>query len=284
MVYVPPTLPAIGENSDLQNSFETSERGNTAQKVYIQDQTTDSLDVPFLKTKFQTTLEVIATVGSRFITVPTGIGTSFTANITNADGVGDIVELANGETFMQARVIGIVDDVIELEDQVNHAYVADTVVLVSSDNLLIDGSITPQIFSILPLPTQSGDLTRIILRMEATADQDSGTFGPLDALRVGVQVRKKRSNGDFKNIINFKTNGEFVAKCFDNNFLPNNGNNVRLFVARLTWAGVSKHGVVQRLEGELGEELQVVISDNLTGASFIRFTLAVQGHELQETL
>lgn len=277
------TLPPVGELADFRQSFETTARGGVGLGVYVQDQTTDSLDIPFLAEKTQLTLAADTVRGDRFLTLEVGEGASVTASIVDGDGKGDIVELANSTIFMQARVIGVVGDVIELDDPVNHVYLSGSTVFISTDNLIVDGSGigNEKIFTVLPLPTQAGDLTRVILRMEANVVQDSGTLGPLAALRVGVLIRRKKGNGDYKNLINFKTNGDFLAKCFDHTFLPNNGNGIRLFVARLTW---TKMGVAQRIDGALNEELQVVIQDNLVDGSFLKFTLALQGHELQENL
>jgi len=195
--------------------------------------------------------------------------------------IGNLIEIGAASIFIQARVLGIATDTIEIESPMNHVFLDGANVSIKSDDLLIDGSVTPQVFSLSPETAQIGDITRIVLRMEATADMDSGTFGPIAALTNGVVIRIKRQTGDFVNIINFKTNGDFVAECYDNQFLPNNGQGMRLLVARMTWAGQERHGVVQRLDGALNEELQVVIQDDLTGVTFTSFTLIAQGHEIQ---
>ncbi len=241
--------------------------------VNIQDQTTQSLNLLFNRDLDTTTLDGATTLNSRFFDVLAGDGSKFT--------VGNLIEIAEGTRFIQARVLGIVTDTIEIDSPINNVYADLTVVTIKDDNLNVDGSVTPQVFAVSPETGQLGDVTRMILRCEGTSDMDSGTFGTLPPLTNGVVIRKKLANGDFINIMNFKTNGDFVSQSFSHDFLPNNGNGVRLFVGRITWAGQEKHGVVQRLDGTTGEELQCVIQDDLTGISLTVFTLAVQGHEVQ---
>lgn len=251
-------------------SFETSDRGNTAVKTFIQDQTSQSLDLPFTQDVVTTTLDGSPTRGSRFFDVVSA------ASIA----AGHIIEIGDASAFIQARVLGIVSNTLEIDSPMTRAFAGGSNVVVKTDNLLVDGSVTPQVFAVSPEPPQNGDITRVIVRMEASTVMDSGTFGPVPALTNGCVVRVKLQNGDFRNIINFKSNGEFISHCFDNEFLPNNGNNIRLVTERLTWAGQSKHGVTQRVDGARGEELQIVIQDDLTDLTFLTFSIANQGHEV----
>lgn len=281
-------MPHIIPPASIESVIEVSARGNMSQAVSVQDQTTDSLSIPFLKELDTATLAVTTTVNDRFFDVDPGEGVKFTA--------GDIVEFANTVTFLQARVLSIATDTIKLDQPINHAYALGSTLFISTDNLLVDGRLVadggtaggPQVFSVLPLPTQSGDITRALLTMRATAAMDSGTFGPIAAaLTNGCVLRKKRANGDFKNLITWKDNGDFIAQCFDHAFLPNNGQGERLFIARYTWSGKDKQGVVQRVEGDRGEALEIVVQDDLrlaTTATWVSFSIALQGHELQETL
>jgi len=257
----------------LATPVETSGRGTLGVPVFIQDQTTQSLDLLFSQDLDTATLDGATTVSSRFFDVAAGDGTKF--------AVGNLIEIARNSTFMQAHVLGIVSDTIEIESPINSVYPDGNTVFIKDDNLKVDGSVTPQVFSISPEPLQVGDINRIIISLEGTLAMDSGTFGPLVALTNGVVLRIKKADGDFINLVNFKTNGDIVSKSFAHSFLPNNGQNVRLFVAQLTWAGSQNHGVTQRLDGNFFEELQIVIQDDLTNAAFVTFVLTAQGHETQ---
>ena len=258
------------------DAFEISDRGTTALGIFIQDQTTQSIDLPLTQD-----MPAAATT----LDGDTVRDLSRLVDVVDASGIsaGNLIEIGDSETFIQVRVKAIVVNQLELFSPMNHVFASGLTVVVKTDDMKVDGSVTPQIFALSPELTQIGDIVRNILRMEGSETMDSGTFGPLPALENGCVLRIKQANGDFRNLLNFKTNGNYLAHCFDNQFLPNNGQGLRLFSARLTWGGQSKHGVVQRLDGSLGEgeELQIVIQDDLTGATFFRFTIANQGHEVQ---
>lgn len=257
------------------SSFETSDRGNTANKVFIQDQTTPILTVPFLQGRAAISLAVDTVLDSRDITLTGGHGAL----------VGEIIELADSTVlkFMQSEVIAVNTNVITLDQPVNRVYFASTAIAQrSSGDMLINGSITPQIFSILPLPSQQGDMVRIILEIDGSTDMDSTTFGSDVALTNGCVIRVVEPDGNFKNLFNFKSNGDFLSQGFDHSFLqPKTGNATRGFTSRVTWGGQSKHGVVIRLDGSLNEQLQVVIQDDLTLGTNTKFKITAQGHELQ---
>jgi hypothetical protein len=274
-------------------AFEISARGVTALGVFIQDQTTPVLTIPFLQARASVTLSADTVIDSRTIELVAGHNTEF----------GDIVELAESGTtkFMQATVIdptGVAADgtpvagnTITLDSPVNRVYtVVGSLALRSTKNMLVDGRMVsqggpgPQIFSILPLPDQSGDMVRIIIELRGAAGgtMDFTTFGSETALLNGVVVRIKNSDGTFQNLFNFKSNSDFFEQGFDHAFLdPKGGNTIPGFTSRVTWGGQSKHGVVIRLDGALDEELQIIVQDDLLNGN-TRFHLTAQGHELQE--
>lgn len=277
---------------DWSASFETSNRGTTGLGVFVQDQTTPVLTTPFLQTRSSISLSADTVIDSRSIQLTAGHNTLF----------GETIELAESGTanFMQATVIdplgvaadgvAVAGNVITLDSPVNRIYtVAGSIALRSAKSMLVDGRMVsqggpgPQIFSVLPLPDQSGDMVRIILEMRGAAGgtMDFTTFGSSPELLNGVVVRVKEQGGTFRNLFNFKSNSDFIEQGFDHSFLnPKGGNTVPGFTSRVTWGGQSKHGVVIRLDGSLGEELQIIIQDDLTVGN-TRFHLTAQGHELQ---
>lgn len=254
--------------------YETSERGNVGVAVFIQDQTTKPLSVPFLKERSPSTLAIDVAAGDRVINLSPGHGAV----------VGDILELSiiGGSDFLQSEILSINVDAITIDQPSNRDYaISETFVTSSIQSMLIDGSVTPQVFSVLPLPGQSADVVRIIVEITGSSAMDFEKFGSNPALVNGCVLRVKRQDGSFFNLFNFKTNGDFIRQAFDYAFQVNNANNVRAFTSRTTWGGQSKHGVVIRLEGDLEEELQIVVQDNLTGGDNTEFRLQAQGHAVQ---
>lgn len=272
---------------DWAASFETSDRGTTGLGVFVQDQTTPVLTIPFLQTRAAITLAADTATEDRTIELAASHGTLF----------GEVIELAvTGSTeFLQAEVIDplglaapgdpVVGNIVTLDSPVNRVYTTTgSIAQRSTKDMLADGSVTPQVFSILPLPDQSGDMVRIILELRGSAggSMDFTKFGSATALLNGCVFRIKNADGTFRNLFNIKSNSDFIRQGFDSTFLePKGGNTITGFIGRVTWGGQTKHGVVIRLDGALGEELQVVVQDDLTVIGNTRFELTAQGHELQ---
>jgi hypothetical protein len=255
---------------------EKSNRGTSGAAVFIQDQTTPTLSTPFLNTRTSVTLASAPAINQNIISLEPGHGV--------VDG--EIIEmaLAGTQKFMQSEVVSVSVNDITLDQPVNQAYQTTDIIVVSSNNLLVDGSSTPVVFSVLPLPTQSGDMVRMILELRGGANQvmDFSKFGSDAALTNGCVLRVNHGDGTYTNKFNFKSNSDFIKQGFDHGFLtPQTGNTITGFISRVTWGGQSKHGVVIRLDGAAGEALELVIQDNLSTTNNTRFNLGAQGHELQ---
>jgi hypothetical protein len=255
---------------DIVSPLETSDRGVVGVPVFVQEQTQESLDVPFLLSRGSFTLDGDTTRESRFFNAVAGHGIA----------VGEIVELFDTSTFMQATVLGVLTNAIEVDTPINHVYLGGGLGARATNDMRVDGSVTPQIFSVLPSTAQAGDMTRVILRMESNSAMDFSKFGSSGALLIGCVLRIRRAGGDFRNQLNFKTNGDFIEKAFDSIPQVKSGGGGFGYVYRLTYAGRSKHGVAVRLDGSLAEEWQVVIQDDLT-TGFTRLSMTAGGHELQ---
>jgi len=257
---------------------ETSERGGKGVAVFIQDQTTGVLDVAFLNQLSTHTLATDTVVDSRTITLTAGHGLT---TVTNAGDILEIADPASGSFFMQCAIITVTGDVILLDCPVNRIYLsASAQVAVSEPDASVDGSVTPVVYSVLPFSAQKGDMVRMIVTILDNADMDFETFGGIAALTNGCVLRVNNGDGTFRNLNNFKTNGDIIDQAFDHNFFENRGGSARGFTSRLTWGGPSKHGVVVRLDGTLGESLELVIQDDLTGLTQLHWTC--QGSEIQD--
>lgn len=255
----------------IASVIEISDRGDRSLSVNLTDQTSPALDIYFLETLNLTT--IAATVAVDDI--------SFTATAGHGIVIGNVVEIADIDEFLQATVLNVTVDLIEIDTPINHTYLSGSTLVVSNKEMNVVGTAgTPRVFSILPGPEQSGDVTRIILNILDNSAMDFSTFGGIAALTNGCVLRVKRESGDFANLFNWKTNGEFVIRAFDHSFETKSGGGLHSFVARSTWAGQDKRGVTLRVDGTRGEEIQLLIRDDLTGLSMM--SCVAQGHELQQ--
>lgn len=255
---------------------EVSNRGSMGQSVFVNDQTTPALDVLFLERLNQTTIAADTVIDTY----------TFTASPGHGIVVGNVIEIANTSLFIQATVLAVNGDVITIDSLINHVYAAGSVLVVSNSDMLVDGSVTPRIFSVSPGPDQKGDIVRIIIAIQSTSSMDFSKFGSLPPLTRGCLLRVKKPTGDFVNLFNWKTNGGFIIRSFDHSFQEKVGGGLHSFTSRSTYGGQDKRGVVIRLDGGEGvvpnEELQIVIQDDLS-SGLAEFLALAQGHELQET-
>lgn len=271
--------------------LETTARGGVGVPVFIQDQTTDPLDLFFLQKKVTgLTLDVNTVIGDREITLTTGHGLT---TLNSAGHIIDLTQTTDGR-FYRGEILTVTGDVIQLAPPISSIYnVATTAIYTGNNNLCqdsasgvaIDGSVTPVIFSLAPMASQSGDITVIKLATTSLNGSDLTTFGGAVALVAGMTLRIKRSDSTYKNIFTYRTNFDIAIhgndlKVFD----AKAGNTIKGVVASVAFAGQGNHGVAIRLDGSLGEELEVIIYELMdnTANGNVTVKFLAEGSELQE--
>jgi hypothetical protein len=288
---IPKNLAGTAVLTEVTNiPIETSAYGSQGVAVFLQDQTTEPLDLYFLQTKVSgLTLAAATVANSRNITLTGGHG------LTTGNSAGHMLEIARTDKsyFYQGRVISVAGNVVTLDRQVGAVFPTalaligtgnSNLVKDSATGVAINGSTTPVIFTLSPLPVQSGDITQITMTSVSDNESDLTTFGGAPALTLGILLRYKRPDGSFKNIANFKANFDLsVMAASTNVYLPKAGNAARGFEARIAFAGQGNHGVALRLDGALGQELQLVVSElmDATGTGNLNVAFMAQGSELQ---
>tara|TARA_R110000796_G_scaffold13346_2_gene43118 strand:- start:97 stop:963 length:867 start_codon:yes stop_codon:yes gene_type:complete len=270
--------------------IETSARGGKGLAVFIQDQTTDPLDLFFLQKKVTgLTLGINTVIGEREITLSTGHG------LTTANSAGHIIDLTHTSEghFYRGEILTITGDVVELAPPMADIYeVTTTAIYTGNANLCqdsateaaIDGRVTPVIFSLAPSASQSGDITVIKLATTSPNGSDLTTFGGAPPLVAGMTLRIKKSDDTYKNIFTYRTNFDIAIHGNDIRvFAPKSGNTTKGVVASVAFAGQGNHGVAIRLDGALGEELEIIIYElmNNTNTGNITVKFLAEGSELQ---
>ena len=287
---------ALGHIKDLlKRAFEVDARGNTSLGITRQSQITDMLDLPFLQEKVSgLTLGADTAIDSRVIPLTAGHG------LTTANSKGHIIELARDGTsiFYQGEILSVSGDAVTVAPPVNDVYEPLTT-LVGTGNpnmtqdaatgVAIDGSITPVIFTIKPLPNnQAGDISRVVMSSLSDNEGDLSTFGGAPELSVGLTLRIKKENGTFKNLFTYRSNFDLArhaAGDMEPPFTPKvTGNTLHGIISRMTFEGEDKHNAPVRLEGLLGEEMQIVVSELMdnTATGNTRVQFLAQGSELQD--
>ena len=255
----------------LLTPLETAPDGGVGTPVFVQDQSTEIIDLLMHVELNTTTLSADSVIGLKTIELTAGHGAV----------AGNYIEIAEGQRFAQWRVQSVATDTITLDDPVDQIFTsAGADVKVSSTDMAVDGSITPVVFQVDPIAGQTWDITRIIIVIESTSNNmDFTTFGSLSPLTNGCLLRTK--NGQNKNLFNWKTNGDFINRSFDSLFQSKSGGGGSGFTSRSTFSGQSRRGVVVRLNGDKDDMIQVVIQDDVSAAALIKFQIIVQGHVVQ---
>jgi len=246
--------------------------GRSVVAVEVEDETSPPVSNFFFQTSNVT-----------FIATQTVVDT-YTVEVTNATGfsIGDRISLFSGETVPSreyyANIISIVGTTFTLDTPLDYAFEVGKPVIRNVINMNVDGSVTPQVFSIFGAGTSPADttvihLTRIIFSMTTENVPSYNTFGDLPTLTRGLVLRKR--NGINDNFFNIKNNGELANLCFDLDLLEQTKvQGVNGLKARLTFSGKDKHGVVVKLG--FGDRLDFVVQDDLTGLTELR--VIAQGH------
>lgn len=243
--------------------------------VALQDQTTPVVIVKFSKLSEQTTLAAVTAIDINTITVAdaTGIVAGRYISIFSAADV----------RFYTGTVVSVASEVLTMDTPLDFVFPVGAAVDSGITDMSVDGSSTTQIFGLRGSGAPPGirldfDVTRIIFSCLASSAIDLALFANITALEKGLVLRKK--DGVYNNVFNVKSNGDIAGIMYDFNAqaATNPAQGQDGFISRLTFGGQSKIGVVQRLK--IGEDLQVLIQDNLTGIS--KLEIIAEGHIVQD--
>jgi len=241
-----------------------------------QDNTAPTMIVPLNQVGNTTTLSVVGAIDDRSVTV---------TSVTGFDA-GDFIVIADaiGNRYYTGQQIGAVaGSVVSVHPPLDFAYPIGATITAGIVNMAVDGSSTPQVFSLrasdpgLPLIV---DVTRIIFLGLSAAANDLTTFGDDAALTYGILLR--HVNGTTMNLFTAQTNGDLASMMFDFDIhaATNPQQGVDGFLGRMTFAGANKMGAALRVGPD--EDIQLIIYDNITTA-FTFFTVIVEGHVVVPT-
>lgn len=271
---------SIEDKYDLYNNLSVRKDGSI--DINVQDQTTELIDLYLTKLIDTITLTAQTSLDDRDIT--------FDSNTLPV--IGNIVCLKENTSFYQGFIVSVTDNgnnnyTVSLDSPLDYPFTINGGCSINEHNLATsDGTILQEVFSLSPSGLvsrndsslgQQWDIVRLMIYIADDSAMDDGLFGNQPALTRGLVIRKK--DGEYKNLFNVKTNGEFAQRAYDLRYAsqakPPSGT---LYTAttRRTFGGQEKNGVVIRLDSNNNDELQAICQDNLTGHSDIH--IIAQGH------
>jgi len=241
--------------------------------VNIQDQHTPSVDTYFLQQTANFTLSADTPIS----TVTT---LEYDLEATAGHGliVGNEILLleTDGDRSFYAEVKNVVTNTITLDRPIDFVYTAaSTLGRIVSSEMAVDGSVTPQIFTIRGGALVAHDITRLFLTMLSGSSMDDGKFGSLTALTNGVVLRI--IDGYQENILNLKTNNDIKQFCYDLKYSSKAAAGTYGLSSRMSFGGQSMHGVTIRVKGT--DALQWIVQDDLTG--LVSLKASAQGHHVE---
>jgi hypothetical protein len=271
-------------------NFNAKVQSDGSTDVNVQDQTTRSLDLYFTKPVSASIPTTLLT--TEIIVTPTTFLYEVVVDNVTEIAIGDFLGIFSSTitgntpgTFYFGEVLNIVGTTLTMDTPLDTNFKAGSPVLSLTREMNVDGSITPQVFSI-----QAGglsgeidvDITRVLPKMITSNKPEDSMFGDIiGGLLRGVVLRKVTASGIITNQFNWKTNGEISNFMFDLSFTDQTKvQGVNGIVGRLTYAGMAKHGVAIRLCP--GDKLEFIIQDDLR--TLLQFRKVAEGHEVTETI
>lgn len=221
--------------------------------------------------------------GESTLAAPTVINT-YTITVTDAttfivDRYVGLYNIQNQRVY-SGIILSVAGNVLTMNNPLNFAYQSGDFIASGIINMNVNGSVTPQIFSLRvttpPLLRAVVDITRINYLIKTNTAVSLSDFGDItNGLARGCLLRK--TNDEILNIYNIRDNSRFL-QLSGIDWVPfsaaNPGTDIYGCACRITFAGQNKMGVVIRVEP--GEDIEFLIQDDLT--SLIEFTALIEGH------
>lgn len=233
--------------------------------VNIQDQTTAFDDFFFVQQIGMTSLtaSIVFDPETQFY----DIEVASIASISIGDLLFVFSGLSGEERFYQGEVLAINTLTLTMDRPLDFSFDSGDIVISTTKDLNVDGSVTPQVFEIRaggPGSTLEFDITRVLLQGTCATTVDLSKFGDIvGGVSRGLQLRDKRSDTKYKNKWNIKQNKDFALLGYDweayEKTNPVQGQDG--FKWRYTLAGQDKHGVAKRIGSN--RSLQIIVQDDL---------------------
>jgi len=265
---------AAADDGSLNVTIANPLSGGGGVEVSVQDQTTAPINSLFAQSvgTFSLAADTVAsglTTLEYAFTAATGHGITVTVPKTEILLL-DVV----GDRSFYAEVIDVVGDVITVDRPIDHVFpLAATLGRIVTTQMAVDGSVTPQIFTIRAGQLKA-DHAQFIISMLSSSAMDDGKFGSLPALPRGLVFRILNSYQ--KTIFCFKTNGEISQFCHDTRYSDKAPAGAYGFNADITFGGQENRGVVLRLGAN--DVLQWIVQDTLQDMDSLK--IAAIGHEV----
>ena len=195
--------------------------------------------------------------------------TGFTVgdNMVIKDAGGDVRE----HVFIIVAVVA--DTSITVNRKIDVAYTTSATLEIVLTNMAVSGSLaSPKTYVVEPPSDEVWHITRVLISIVDGTAMDDGKFGGISALTNGVILEEEKTPN--YTITGWRSNADMKADMYDVAYstrtVPAGSYGL---TGRFTF---EKSGAIVRLDGALGDKLEVYIQDDLT--DLITFDMKAQGH------
>jgi hypothetical protein len=196
----------------------------------------------------------------------------------HAAAVDQVITILEGDKHSQAEITNVNVNDITINTPLDNDFTAAADVILGNENQNLVGTQAAPIIAYLePPPLAIWHITRMLIEISDQTAMDTALFGGILALTNGVIVRTRNGNLA-RNIFTSKSNGEFAVRAYDVEYDTKAPAGFFGFRCRRSFAGKDKQDAQVRLDGSKGEQLQLVVQDDLTGLD--TFKIVAQGHVL----
>lgn len=247
--------------------------GNQAKSfdVYLQDQSTDIIDLYLCAELDTVNLAADAIIDTRTVEFEPGHGFV----------VGQWACIRSNGFWYQGRVTVVNGNIITFDTPFNQTYSDGSSVRRVTPEMNVDGSANRIIFAMGPAPGKKWDITRFSVALRDDAAMNDGKFGGLTQLINGMVVRAKKED-KYINIFTARNNSHLAEQSswFEYTDATLGPAGQYGFKMNRGLSGQENNGVVIRLDGDKGEQLQAIVQDNLTGLTYMR--IIAYGHVVED--
>lgn len=209
----------------------------------------------------------------------------FTLASTTGLTVGDMFFLNEDGRQFESFITGINagTGVITVDRAINYIYSYDATAFIGRSCICVDGRTTNKVFKIQPPDGATWDINKIVLMLQDNVSMDDSKFGGLDALTNGIVLRAyynysggvaTRSDIFCVAKTNFELGLSFNSIQYDDRA---GGSGLYGMKAVKTFNSNQHNGVTIRLDGSAGDNIQIIVRDELTGLAGAR--CVAHGHE-----
>ena len=244
----------------------TGESGDTALAVHIEHLHQHIWNHYFkLNTAVTDTLNGAVSADSKILVLNDATG--FSAN--------DMIDISLGakHVHMYRKIISIATNTLTLDSGLDVALTDGSVITQTSFNMAVNGSVTPQVFTVRSTTDEKVDIMRLLLSIVDNVAADDGKFGGIAALTNGVHIRRNMNDGTYQTLAIWRANKDMKEDMYDVAYTDKAGGGNYGVNGRWT---IFETGAVLNIDGDLGETIECVIQDDLT--TLIDFQIKMQGH------